>query len=156
MATTTTMIIVMCPNCGAKNRVDESRGAGVRPVCGRCKTPLDAGGGVAFSSHPVELSDATFEQTLQNAGDRPVLVDCWATWCPPCRMIAPTIDQLASESSGRWVITKLDVDHNPAVAQQFRIESIPTLLIFKRGQLVERLVGIQPKNAIVSRLQSHA
>jgi thioredoxin len=143
------MSIVTCPHCGAKNRVDESK-VDATPVCGKCKTPLD------LSPRPLELSDATFDQTLRAAGDKPVLVDAWAAWCGPCRMIAPTIEQLASESAGRWLVGKLDVDRNPMTAQRFRISSIPTLLIFKRGELVEQLVGLQPKPAIISSLARHA
>jgi thioredoxin len=143
------MSIVTCPTCGAKNRVDETK-TDRTPICGKCKTPLNA------SPHPVELTDATFENFLRSAGDKPVLVDAWAAWCGPCRTIAPTIEQLASESAGRWVVGKLDVDRNPMTAQRFRISSIPTLLIFKHGQLVEQLVGLQPKPAIVSSLTRHA
>jgi thioredoxin len=147
--------IVVCPNCGAKNRIDRSRDA--QPVCGRCKTPLPALDASASSSdHPLELTDATFDSALQSAGDRPVLVDCWATWCPPCRAIAPTIEQLAAESRGRWVIAKLDVDQNQQTAARFRIEGIPALLIFKNGRQVDLLVGLQPKAAIVAKLEAHA
>ena len=144
------MTIVTCPACGAKNRIDETK-SDRTAVCGKCRTPLQSA-----PSAPVEISDATFDSALRSAGDRPVLVDAWAAWCGPCRMIAPTIEQLAAESSGRWVVGKLDVDRNPATAQRYGISSIPTLLIFKRGQLVEQLVGLQPKQAIVSRLESHA
>ena len=153
------MAIATCPKCGAKNRVDESRAADAQPVCGRCGTQLDASassdGGSGGAAHPREFTDDTFARELEAAGDRPVLVDAWAAWCPPCRMIAPTIDQIAAESSGRWVIGKLDVDANPATAQRFRIGSIPTLLIFRRGQLVSQMVGVQPKAAIVAKLQEH-
>src|SRR6266508_1850273 len=122
------MAIIACPKCGAKNRVDESKAAQRQPVCGRCGAALDAG-----DSAPREISDATIGTLLSQAGDRPVLVDCWAAWCGPCRMIAPTIDQLAAESNGRWVIAKLDVDQNPRMASQFHIDSIPALLLFKNG-----------------------
>lgn len=155
------MTIVTCPSCGTKNRVDETR-ADVKPVCGKCKRSLEHVVGVAEPAggtnggHPVELTDANFERQLQAAGERPVLVDAWATWCPPCRMIAPTIDQLAAESAGRWVVGKLDVDANPATAQRFRIGSIPTLLIFHGGKLVDQMVGVQPKHAIQAKLQTHA
>lgn len=148
------MTIVTCPNCGAKNRVDETRGD-LEPVCGRCKTPLNAGAS-SSDGHPVELTDATFDSTIRASGNRPVLVDCWAAWCGPCRMIAPTIESLAAESNGRWVVAKLDVDANPVTAQHYRIASIPTLLIFKNGQLAEQLVGLQPKPAIMARLEAHA
>src|ERR1051325_783825 len=99
----------------------------------------------------LQVTDQNFEQEVLKA-NQPVLVDCWAAWCGPCRMIAPTIEQLASESNGRWVVTKLDVDKNPQVASQFQISSIPSLLIFKNGQLVDKLVGLQPKPAIVAQL----
>ena len=157
MATTTTSTaIVTCPNCGAKNRVSDAR-ADLRPVCGRCKTPLDpAAGGAGDDGHPREFTDANFERELLAAGGKPVLVDAWAAWCGPCRMIAPTIEQLARESAGRWVVGKLDVDANPVTANRFRIASIPTLLIFKNGTLIDQLVGLQPKPAILARLESHA
>jgi thioredoxin len=148
------MAIVVCPECGAKNRVNETR-RDLQPVCGKCKTRLDVDTGAGGNGHPIEITDATFERQINAAGEQPVLVDAWATWCPPCRMIAPTIDQLAAESNGRWIVGKLDVDRNPATAQRYRIGSIPTLLIFKRGQLVEQLVGVQPKPVILAKLESH-
>lgn len=147
--------IITCPRCGAKNRVDLSRASQQQPVCGQCHAPLDVSN-VAASDHPIALTDQTFAQTLADAGELPVLVDCWAEWCPPCRMLAPTIDQLAVESQGRYVVAKLNTDDNPQVAGQFRISSIPTMLIFKRGQLVDTLVGLQPKQAIAQRLTLHA
>jgi thioredoxin 2 len=143
------MTIITCPNCGAKNRVDESRAARGRPVCGRCGSPL-AGGGDA--GKPVEVTDGSFAPFLAAAGNRPVLVDCWAPWCGPCRMIGPTIDQLAAESGGRYVVAKLNVDENPETASRFNISSIPALLLFKNGQLAEQLVGLQPKQVIADRL----
>src|SRR4051794_22402167 len=106
------MAIVVCPKCGAKNRVDENAAATKQPVCGRCGTKLTVGG----PDHPVELTDATFERFLTEAGDKPVLVDCWAAWCGPCRMLAPTIDAVARESAGRWIVAKLDTDLNPQTA----------------------------------------
>lgn len=148
------MTIVTCPNCGAKNRVDETR-TDSTPVCGKCKTPL-ATARSEDAGHPVQFTDASLSRELQAAGDRPVLVDAWAAWCGPCRLIAPTIEQLARESNGRWVVGKLDVDANPMTAQRYRISSIPTLLIFKRGELVDTLVGLQPKQAIQARLETHA
>jgi thioredoxin 2 len=142
------MTIITCPSCGAKNRVNESRLAGERPVCGRCgaKLSVEAGGEV------VEVTDASLAQFLSSAGERPALVDCWAPWCGPCRMIGPTIDQLAAESAGRYVVGKLNVDQNPATAQRFNISSIPALLLFKNGKVAGQLVGVQPKQAIARRL----
>jgi thioredoxin len=146
------MTIVTCPNCGAKNRIDERMAQSKRPVCGRCGAVLSIDG--AQGSHPVELTDATFDQVLQSAGEKPVLVDCWAPWCGPCRMIAPTIEQLAAESNGKWVIAKLNTDENQRTAARFSIDAIPTMLIFRRGQLVDQIVGLQPKQAIRSRLEA--
>src|SRR5215212_8245545 len=113
--------IVVCPKCGAKNRVDERAAAERQPVCGRCGTRLSAAAPARESApaspdHPVEVTDANFAQFLSAAGDKPALIDCWATWCPPCRALAPTIDALAKESGGRWIIGKLDTDKNPQTA----------------------------------------
>ena len=150
-----TLSILTCPKCGAKNRVAD-RGDGVQPVCGRCKTPLTGNAAHSDAGHPITVTDATLASVLTSAGGRPVLVDCWAAWCGPCRMLAPTIDALARSSAGRYLIAKLDVDANPAVASKFRVSSIPTMLIFKSGALVDQIVGLQPQHAIEARLLSHA
>jgi thioredoxin len=158
MATMAPTRIVTCPKCGAKNRVDERAAETRQPVCGRCGTKLPSSTGPATStdfSHPIEVTDATFDQVLAEAGNHPLLVDCWAAWCGPCRMLAPTIDALARESNGRWMLAKLDTDQNPQTSTRFNISSIPTLLIFKNGKLVDQLVGLQPKQAIEARLGRH-
>ena len=85
----------------------------------------------------------------------PVLLDVWAEWCAPCRTIAPAIEELAAEMAGRVRVAKLNVDENPRTAAQFGIRSIPTLLIFKHGKLVDQIVGAQPKQAIAARLRAH-
>jgi thioredoxin len=122
-------------------------------VCGKCGTPLEVKeGGTAETSQPIPVTDASFEREVLGAGGRPVLLDCWAEWCGPCRMIAPVLDQLASESNGQYTIAKLNVDENPQTAARFGVRSIPTLLIFKNGQLVDTLIGAQPKQAIAARL----
>ncbi len=146
----TAAAVVACPNCGAKNRVDPTLAAHTRPKCGRCGTPLPAAASAA--AHPVEVTDATFAAEVLGAGPTPVLVDCWAAWCGPCRMIAPTIDQLAAESAGRYRVAKLDVDANPRTAAAYHIDGIPALLLFKDGRLVDQMVGLQPKPAIIDRL----
>ena len=145
------MSIITCPNCGTKNRVDENRASHDTPKCGKCGTVLPL-----TAAHPVTITDANFSTEVLSAGATPVLVDCWATWCPPCRAIAPIIEQLAAESAGRWKIGKLDVDANQRTAGQFRIESIPTLLIFKNGKKVDSLMGAHPKPAILAALQKHS
>jgi thioredoxin len=98
------------------------------------------------------VTDATFARDVLGAGATPVLVDCWAPWCPPCRAIAPTLDQLAAESGGRYVIAKLNVDENPGTAGQYRIQGIPTLLLFKNGKLVDQIVGLAPKPTLAQKL----
>jgi thioredoxin len=104
-------------------------------------------------SKPVTITDQTFEREVVQAKGRPVLVDCWAPWCGPCRMIGPILDQLAAESAGRYRIAKLNVDENPQISARFMIASIPTMLIFKDGQLIDRLIGAQPKQVIAEHLQ---
>ncbi|MFN2455787.1 MAG: thioredoxin [Pyrinomonadaceae bacterium] len=153
------MAIMACANCGAKNRVDESavQQRGKQPVCGKCGTLLDmkanAVGGVETGT-PRIVTDAGFaREVLGEQGGRPVLVDMWAAWCAPCRMIAPVLEQLAAEANGRYVIAKMNVDENPQTAARFSVQSIPTLLVFKNGALVDRLVGAQPKQVIAARLQ---
>ena len=148
------MAIQVCTKCGAKNRVDERAAKVSQPVCGRCGAKLpqirDA---VDANGRPKVVTDATFAQDVIGASASvPVLVDAWAEWCPPCRMIAPLLDQLAAESGGRYKIVKLNVDENPRISAQFGIRSIPTLLIFKNGKLVDQMVGAQPKQAIASKL----
>ena len=97
------------------------------------------------------LSDATFDETLAGS-DTPVLVDFWAEWCGPCKMIAPTLAEIASEQRGKLTIGKLNVDDNPDTARRFDVMSIPTLLVFKDGQLVKRLVGAKGKGQLLQDL----
>jgi thioredoxin len=146
------MPIQICPQCGAKNRVDEHASLDKQPVCGRCGTKL-ADGTAASDGKPQIVTDSTFAHDVVAASSsRPVLVDAWAEWCGPCRMVAPVLDQLAAESNGRYKIAKLNVDENPRTAAQFNIRSIPTLLIFKNGKLVDQIIGVQPKQVIAARL----
>jgi thioredoxin 2 len=146
------MTIVTCPNCGAKNRIDETRAKFMQPICGQCKAKLEISGSTS-NGHPLEISDATFERDVLNVRGKPVLLDCWAPWCGPCRMIAPAIEQLATQAGGRYVVGKLNVDQNPTVASRFDIRSIPTLLIFKDGRVVDQIVGLLPGEAIRARVE---
>ena len=104
-----------------------------------------------MSKEPVVVTDATFEQEVEKSS-LPVLIDCWAPWCGPCLMLAPIIEQLAEELDGRVKVAKLNVDENPQTTTKFGIMSIPTMLIFKDGQPVDSLVGVQPKTAIEQKL----
>ena len=99
------------------------------------------------------ISDATFAQDIQ--GDTPVLVDFWAEWCGPCRMVAPVLEQIAAEQGDKLQIKKLNVDENPQTQMQFRVTGIPTMILFKNGQPVERLVGFMPKPQLLGRLRPH-
>jgi thioredoxin 2 len=139
--------LIRCPSCGAINRVPQEKiQQGLSPVCGRCKTPL------ATDSKPVTVTDATFAAEVERS-PLPVLLDLWAPWCGPCRMLAPAIDELASEMAGRVRFAKLNVDENPATAARFNVESIPTLLVLKEGREVDRIVGLRPKAEIARRLE---
>ena len=136
--------MVVCPVCGATNRVPGDRLVqGLAPVCGKCRAPLPVG-------TPQAVTDASFAQDVLRS---PVPVDAWAPWCGPCHMIAPVIDQLATELAGRVRVVKLNVDENPRTAAQFDLRSIPTLLVLKDGREVDRLVGVQPKREIARRLE---
>jgi thioredoxin 2 len=119
---------------------------GLDPVCGRCKTPL------SISNKPVAVTDATFAAEVERS-PLPVLLDLWAPWCGPCQMLAPVLEELATELAGRVRVGKLNVDENPRTASRFNVRGIPTLLVLRAGQEVDRIVGVQPKAEIARRLQ---
>lgn len=104
-------------------------------------------------SKPVSIDDSNFEQTVLQA-TKPVLMDFWATWCKPCLMVAPILDELAEEYDGRINFVKLDVDQNPKTAAKYGIMSIPTLLIFKNGEPVSHIVGVRPKGELKQNLEA--
>ena len=106
-----------------------------------------------MSTEPFHLTDKNFNETISK--NKLVFVDFWANWCGPCRALAPTIKELAQEYQGKILIAKLDVDENPDSAGRFQVFSIPTMVIFKDGKEAERLVGLCPKNRIVSALNKH-
>jgi thioredoxin 2 len=144
----TDVTTIRCGHCGALNRVARDKIAqGLQPKCGRCKQALSQSTG-----SPLIVTDATFATEVERS-PLPVLVDAWAPWCGPCRMLAPSVDELARELEGQIRVAKLNVDDNPATAGRFDIRSIPTVLVFAGGREVDRIVGVQPKHAIRARLE---
>src|ERR1700733_612651 len=106
------MVIIKCPNCGASNRVDEGKS---NPVCGRCGTKLS----LAKPARPIEVTDATFADKVLGSR-KPILVDCWAPWCGPCRSLGPILDEISHESGGRYTIAKLNTDENPGISSKYQ------------------------------------
>lgn len=142
-------MLIGCLNCGKKNRMPENR-LDDRPYCGHCGLPL-----VNMGTHsaPLDISDGVFnKEVLLQSGA--VLMDCWAPWCGPCRLAEPILVELAAQYAGIVKIVKLNVDENPKTAAQYQVQSIPTMLLFKDGKLVNRLVGLQPKEEIIKHVQA--
>ena len=147
--TTTEPQLIRCPACSTVNRVPiEKLQQGLDPVCGRCKKPLQA-------YQPVTITDANFSDEVERA-TLPVLIDMWAPWCGPCRILTPIVEQLAKEWAARVRVGKLNVDENPATASRFEVRSIPTLLIMRGGREIDRIVGAPLKAEIVRRLERAA
>jgi thioredoxin 2 len=136
-------ILIPCDQCGAVNRVLAVK-LEANPHCSRCKAPLATG-------HPVHLTDAQFDQVIGGAS-LPVLVDFYATWCGPCKSMAPALDQLAARHQGRALVAKVDTDRNPGTAGRFGIRGVPTLILFQGGREVKRQVGAVPADVLESML----
>jgi thioredoxin 1 len=105
-----------------------------------------------FMLKPVEITDSNFEEIINS--EKPVLVDFWAEWCGPCKMIGPLVEELANEFDGKAIIGKVDVDTNPEVSAKFGIRSIPTLLVFKGGEIVDKQVGAVPKSVLSEKIEA--
>jgi thioredoxin 2 len=142
-------LIIRCLKCGTKNRMSEEK-LNQKPLCGKCHEPLIIS---QPQAKPVEVTDNSFAREVLSS-DTSVLVDCWAPWCGPCRKLAPVMEELAAEYANGVKIAKLNVDENPATASQYGIQSIPTMLFFKEGKLVQKLVGALPKEEIEKTLLS--
>ena len=134
--------ILTCPSCGARNTIRPApRGA---PHCGTCGKPLP---------WVVDATDGTFEVEARTTAT--VLVDLWAPWCGPCRFVSPILAELARERAGRLKVIKVNVDDNPRLARRFEATSIPTMVVWKEGREVDRIVGALPKPALEQRLSPH-
>ncbi|PKN65405.1 MAG: thioredoxin [Deltaproteobacteria bacterium HGW-Deltaproteobacteria-10] len=142
-------LIIRCLKCGTKNRISEEK-LNQKPLCGKCHEPLVI---AQQQIKPLEVTDDSFGREVLT-GDISVLVDCWAPWCAPCHKLSPVIEELASDYANGVKVAKLNVDENPVTAAQYGIRSIPTMLLFKDGKLVQRLVGALPKEEIEKSLLS--
>jgi thioredoxin 2 len=132
-------VTVRCPFCETWNRIEAAR-AHDRPKCGKCTRPL-------LLDRPVPLNDETFDRTIE-ASEVPILVDFYADWCGPCKMMAPEVDAIASAHEGRALVGKLDTDRSPATAAKFQIRGIPTVIVFDKGREVARQTGAVRQRAL--------
>ena len=135
------MAITACPSCGARNRVPEA--ATGRPQCAKCSTTLP---------WLVEATDASLASAVDTG--QLVLLDLWAPWCGPCRMVAPVLEQISRRYAGRVKVVKVNVDDNPVTAQRFQAQSIPLLVLLRGGSEVDRVVGAQPEQALAARVDA--
>jgi thioredoxin 2 len=131
-----TRITLRCAFCGTLNQVDLTRAAD-RPRCGDCGKPM-------LLDRPVKVAQDDFDRTVLQS-DVPVLVDFYADWCAPCKMVAPLVDEIAHEHIGKMLVVKVDTDRAPDVAMKYEIRSIPTLIVFQEGDEVERSAGFEPE-----------
>jgi len=137
-------ITVRCQFCGTWNRVDAAR-VGDRPKCGKCGRPM-------LIDRPIPLDDDSFARTIAES-DVPVLVDFYADWCGPCKVMAPAVDQLAARHQGKLLVGKLDTDRSPRTAQSFDIRGIPTVIVFEGGREAKRATGAMPLQGLEKLIQ---
>jgi thioredoxin 2 len=135
-ATTTAAAVVTCEHCGTKNRVPAA--APGAPRCGNCKNPLP---------WIAEAGDDTFAEVVEQSSV-PVLVDLWAPWCGPCRMVTPALEKVARDLAGRIKLVKVNVDTAPRISQRFSVQAVPTLLLMRGGEVIARQAGAAPADVL--------
>lgn len=140
-------VLIRCRECGARNRIPVAR-LQDQPRCGRCKTQFPP---IPATRRPVMVTDRSFESEVIGSA-LPVVLDCWASWCSYCAALTPILDDLARIHAGRLKVAKLNVDQNPVTAARFNVMSLPTLLFFRDGRLVDTAAGALPRPAIEQHL----
>ena len=140
-------VVLECPSCGQRNRLRYGR-LGAETRCGKCQTPLSA------PSAPIETPDSAAFDAVVAHSSLPVVVDFWAPWCGPCRMVAPELMKVASRNAGRYLIVKVNTDALPDLGERFRIRSIPTMAVFVDGKEAGRTAGARPAPEIEAFIQS--
>ena len=140
-----------CKQCQTKNRIPRSK-IGTVAKCGRCKSDIDTR--ELLQSAPLIVTDANFEETILQSS-LPVLMDCWATWCSACATLSPVLETLARDFKGRFRVAKLNVETNPILTARYDLRSLPSLLIFDKGQLKDTLVGALPKEVIFQKMSPY-
>jgi thioredoxin 2 len=134
-------VVVACPQCGRRNRLTYER-LGRTFRCGQCHTELKPPG------EPIGINSEAMFRAVTSGSELPVLIDFWASWCGPCQMMAPELDKVAGQAAGRWLVVKVNTDELSSLSQRFRIDSIPTLAVFKAGHEVARQPGAMPGSGI--------